>query len=115
MKKSIKDAKLKINNINNDIDSLSKERFEIAQSVDSLQSQYDTKVEFYKQESKSLSENHKKLYANYEKKSQEIIDLENQLIHSGNIDNLKARVNYKRVPKHSRVYLKTNKNEQNVN
>ncbi len=39
-----------------------------------------------------------------------IIDLENQLIHSGNIDNLKARVSYKRVPKHSRVYLKTNKN-----
>jgi hypothetical protein len=34
-----------------------------------------------------------------------IIDLENQLIHSGNIDNLKARVNYKRVPKHKRVYL----------
>jgi|TARA_R100000482_G_scaffold89348_1_gene36453 hypothetical protein len=39
-----------------------------------------------------------------------IIDLENQLIHSGNIDNLQARVSYKRVPKHSRVYLKTNKN-----
>ena len=34
-----------------------------------------------------------------------IIDLENQLIHSGNIDNLKARVSYKRVPKHKRVYL----------
>ena len=34
-----------------------------------------------------------------------IIDLENQLIHSGNIDNLQARVNYKRVPKHKRVYL----------
>ena len=39
-----------------------------------------------------------------------IIDLENQLIHSGNIDNLQARVSYKRVQKHSRVYLKTNKN-----
>ncbi len=34
-----------------------------------------------------------------------IIDLENQLIHSGNIDNLQARVSYKRVPKHKRVYL----------
>ena len=34
-----------------------------------------------------------------------IIDLENQLIHSGNIDNIKARVSYKRVPKHKRVYL----------
>ena len=45
-----------------------------------------------------------------------IIDLENQLIHSGNIDSPRERSNYKRVAKHERVYLKTNnKNEYNVN
>ena len=45
-----------------------------------------------------------------------IIDLENQLIHSGNIDRPRERSNYKRVAKHERVYLKTNnKNEYNVN
>ena len=46
-----------------------------------------------------------------------IIDLENQLIHSGNIDKARSRAiqgqesqraRYDRVPKHSRVYLSTN-------
>ncbi len=67
--------------------------------------------ESYRQEVKRI-DNAMRLLVKHKYK---IIDLENQLIHSGNIDNLKARVNYKRVPKHSRVYLKTNKNEQNVN
>jgi hypothetical protein len=34
-----------------------------------------------------------------------IIDLENQLIDSSNIDRHTERVRYNRVPKHSRVYL----------
>ena len=34
-----------------------------------------------------------------------IIDLENQLIDDTNIDRLRERVRYNRVPKHSRVYL----------
>ena len=47
-----------------------------------------------------------------------IIDLENYLIHSGNIDKARSRAiqgqepqkaRYDRVPKHSRVYLSTNK------
>ena len=47
-----------------------------------------------------------------------IIDLENQLIHSGNIDKARTRAiqgqeaqraRYDRGPKHSRVYLSTNK------
>ena len=47
-----------------------------------------------------------------------IIDLENQLIHSGNIDKARStaslgqeskRARYDRVPKHSRVYLSTTK------
>jgi len=46
-----------------------------------------------------------------------IIDLENQLIHSGNIDKARSRAiqgqesqraRYDRVPKHSRVYLRRN-------
>lgn len=46
-----------------------------------------------------------------------IIDLENYLIHSGNIDKARSRAiqgqepqkaRYDRVPKHSRVYLSTN-------
>ncbi|QDP50522.1 MAG: hypothetical protein Unbinned92contig1002_19 [Prokaryotic dsDNA virus sp.] len=37
-----------------------------------------------------------------------IIDLENQLIDSTNIDRHTERVRYNRVPKHRRVYLKTN-------
>jgi hypothetical protein len=48
-----------------------------------------------------------------------IIDLENQLIHSGNVERPKERVkgyaDYGVVPKHNRVYLNNNKNEQNVN
>tara|TARA_R100000995_G_scaffold31988_1_gene14320 strand:- start:392 stop:637 length:246 start_codon:yes stop_codon:yes gene_type:complete len=47
-----------------------------------------------------------------------IIDLENHLIHSGNIDKARSRAvqgqqpqraKYDRVPKHSRVYLNTHK------
>ena len=34
-----------------------------------------------------------------------IIDLENQLIDSSNIDRHTERVRYNRVPKHKRVYL----------
>ena len=37
-----------------------------------------------------------------------IIDLENQLIDSSNIDRHTERERYNRVPKHNRVYLKTN-------
>ena len=45
-----------------------------------------------------------------------IIDLENQLIDHTNIDRPIERVSYSRVPRHKRVYLKTNnKNEYNVN
>ena len=47
-----------------------------------------------------------------------VIDLENQLIHDGNVDRPRERSGYGRVSKHQRVYLKTsnnNKNESNVN
>ena len=51
-----------------------------------------------------------------------IIDLENQLIHSGNIDKARSRARvgeeskrarYDRTPKYSRVYLSTNE-ETNI-
>jgi hypothetical protein len=38
-----------------------------------------------------------------------IIDLENQLIDSSNIDRHTERVRYNRVPKHKRVYLNKQK------
>jgi len=44
-----------------------------------------------------------------------IIDTENQLIHSGNVDKSRERVTFRSMPKQKRVYLNNNKNESNVN
>ena len=57
--------------------------------------------ESYRQEVHRI-DNAMRLLVSYKYK---IIDLENQLIDSTNIDRHTERVRYNRVPKHKRVYL----------